>query len=136
MSNSAGRSSDDGRMTTFSPSPGPDHSNTAGICINCQVFIADHCLDCFSCHTPPIEGRLFCESCVTMKNMTQIIGALILEQIPYRRAYGFFGPPRYEQKHIEPWMVVSFAVGASLTYFRVLGRFAWWLAESLPEDDE
>lgn len=27
-------------------------------------------------------------------------------------------------------------VGFSLLYFRLLGRFAWWLAESLPEEDD
>ncbi|MCG8451400.1 MAG: hypothetical protein MI725_17680, partial [Pirellulales bacterium] len=31
--------------------------------------------------------------------------------------------------------VVPLAVATVLLYFRLLGRFAWWLAESLPEDD-
>ena len=32
--------------------------------------------------------------------------------------------------------IVASAVGVALIYLRVLGRFAWWLAESLPEESE
>ncbi|QEG34859.1 hypothetical protein [Bythopirellula goksoeyrii] len=34
-----------------------------------------------------------------------------------------------------PLATVPIALAGALVYFRVLGRFAWWLAESLPEED-
>ncbi len=33
-------------------------------------------------------------------------------------------------------VIVPIALAASFVYFRVLGRFAWWLAESLPEKED
>ena len=33
-------------------------------------------------------------------------------------------------------LAIPLCVATSLLYFRLLGRFAWWLAESLPADKE
>ncbi len=32
--------------------------------------------------------------------------------------------------------IIPFSVAVSLLYFRLLGRFAWWLAESMPVEDD
>jgi len=55
-----------------------------------------------------------------MNNLTQICAELIIDQIPYRRAYSFFGSPRYQSKHVEPWMVISFAVGVHLAWSKMV----------------
>ncbi|MDG0865771.1 hypothetical protein [Candidatus Lucifugimonas marina] len=45
------------------------------------------------------------------RNIKEVAGMLILDQVPYRKAYGLFGSPRYKWEQVDPWMVISFAVG-------------------------
>ena len=47
----------------------------------------------------------------TWRNIKQIAGMLILDQVPYRKTYGLFGSPRYKSEQVNPWMLISFAVG-------------------------
>jgi len=47
----------------------------------------------------------------TWRNVKEGAGILILDQVPYRKAYGLFGSPRYKSEQVSPWMLISFAVG-------------------------
>jgi hypothetical protein len=48
------------------------------------------------------------------RNIKEVAAILILDQVPYRKAYALFGSPRYQSKHVGPWMLISFAVGLHL----------------------